>query len=231
MATILEFAPAFLASGGSISTSKTCTAGSAVVVLQWSSEWSSPATPTCTVTGSTGAPIGTSRRAVDYPIFRAWLAENVSGGTVIAEVSGFHAAAKCQIAAFEIVGAPTSSAMDAWLGNVAVSDPTGDAAASPGIAVADGSVVIAAFTYDGPASAASWTQPSTYTAATSPTDSDQAMRLAHKVFTGAASGQVATATTSGSATWFESFLIAIKDGGGGGGSSTTPLKAQHFRRR
>lgn len=209
--TVSEFAPQSTASATSVTTpSKSTTAGSAVVAFAFSSNWSSPPTPTCTVGGSAATAAGTATRGVGYPIFRAWYIGNIGGSSITAGVSGYDTG-QISFAAVEIVGADTTSPLRGSGWAVQLSDPTGYAADSPGVGVEAGDCAIAGFCYDTPASAASWTPPSGWTALTSPADQGQAVRLAYKVFGSASAGERALATTSGSGTWYESFLIVIKE--------------------
>ncbi len=112
MTTVSQFTTAYSASGGSVSTpAKSCTAGSTVVVFFRSNEWSAPPTPTCTV-GGVSATLVQSAGATDTPYARAWVLENIAGGSTVVTVSGYGSTRSGHVLAVELVGAATASALD-----------------------------------------------------------------------------------------------------------------------
>lgn len=211
--TIAEFTPQGGSSITSLSTTKSCTAGSTVVVFHWNSNWASPPTPTCTVGGVTATSLGTINEGAGNPFWRAWYVPNVAGGSTEVAVSGFDSATAL-LAAYEVLGAPASSPIDVFSSHNAFGDPD-IYAASSGQTVAAGSLVVCGYFLN---LDRAFTVGSGYTVLTEVENSEY-YRAQYQVFASGGSSERGAATLPSGGATTRAFFVAVKEGGGGGSST------------
>lgn len=115
MADPIEFTPASgLSASPATSNSKTCTAGSALLVVFFCDEWNTAPIPTCAVTGATPELIVSHRIDISSPRTTAWVVPNIPGGTTEAVVSDFTGTRNWQLIVAELPGFATASPIDAF---------------------------------------------------------------------------------------------------------------------
>lgn len=211
---IVEFAPQI--GDTSVSTSKSCTAGSAILVVAWYEYAGSVVT--CTVGGvSPGSPVVTDTSAHDNRLMFAWLVENAAGGStavVCEDTSG--GGSKIDLCVFEITGAATSSALDAASHRNGIG--TAIEASAAGITISVGSIAVAVYAFDRTAAATT----SGYTPLTASAFDGYMLDPRYQVFAGGASGEKAAGTCSPNA-WYSAVIVAVKAAAAGGSTELPPL--------
>lgn len=221
-ASLVEFTPAHTASGGTVSTTKTCTAGSSVAAFFWCSEWNSPPTPTCTVGGNNATVVDATRKAVGEPYARSWLAENVAGGSITVTVSGYDSGRAGFLMAAELLDVPTSSALDV---NSAHSPGASASqqffgAATGGVTIASGSIALSCQMVQ-IGSPGTLTPDTGWTALTSLTDSSQLWAsLIWKLFPSGGSSERGLNQGAANDREYQGLFLAVKEAAGGGGNNT-----------
>ena len=201
---VIEFTPQSTASATTLSTSKSCTAGSTVVVFGYVEQ--NAYSLTCDIGGSSaGTEIEFQQRSGEPKLY-CWLKENVAGGSIVCEIDEAGANnATMHLYAYEITGAPASSALDAVDSYGDVATPNCYATAPGGITIASGSVAIAFYAFDRTTDLTL----SGWTSATEATPRGYYPKPRYKTFSGGGSGERAAGTVDPNA-WYDAILVAVK---------------------
>lgn len=223
--TISEFTPSSGNSGSPItSNSKSCTASSALFVIFYCDEWNTAPIPTCTVTGATEELVVSHRPDTSTPRLTCWVVPDIPGGTTSVEIGGFSGTRNWQIQVVELLGAATSSPIDAFDSHHETSSSQSFyGGPSGGITIASGAIAfsIAGINND----PGSLTPDTGWTAITGVgTGTGHYLKTAYKVFTSGGSSERGLQQGAANDRIYVGLIASIKEAAGGGGGTSDVLR-------